>query len=65
MLPAQLRRAALRTVRAIVEHGSFAAAAQAVGCTPSAVSLQVKQVETRQAAVRPLDAAGRAEGRPA
>jgi hypothetical protein len=51
--------------RAIVEHGSFAAAAQAVGCTPSAVSLQVKQVETRQAAVRPLDAAGRAEGRPA
>jgi DNA-binding transcriptional LysR family regulator len=37
---------ALQTVRAIVEHGSFAAAAHAVGCTPSAVSLQVKQVET-------------------
>jgi len=36
----------LHTVRAIVEHGSFAAAADAVGCTPSAVSLQVKQVET-------------------
>jgi DNA-binding transcriptional LysR family regulator len=37
---------ALHTVRAIVEHGSFAAAADAVGCTPSAVSLQIKQVES-------------------
>lgn len=37
--------AQLSTLAAIVERGSFAAAAQAVGCTPSAVSLQVKQLE--------------------
>ncbi len=36
---------ALATLVAIVDRGSFAAAAQAVGCTPSAVSLQVKQLE--------------------
>jgi DNA-binding transcriptional LysR family regulator len=35
----------LATLAAIIERGSFAAAAQAVGCTPSAVSLQVKQLE--------------------
>ena len=35
----------LSTLVAIVEGGSLAAAAQKVGCTPSAVSLQVKQLE--------------------
>lgn len=34
------------TLVAIVERGTLAAAAQQVGCTPSAVSLQVKQLET-------------------
>jgi len=38
--------AMLGTLTAILERGSFAAAAQAVGCTPSAVSLQVKQLES-------------------
>lgn len=38
--------AMLSTLVAIVDRGSFAAAAQEVGCTPSAVSLQVKQLET-------------------
>lgn len=33
------------TLVAIVDRGSFAAAAHEVGCTPSAVSLQVKQLE--------------------
>jgi DNA-binding transcriptional LysR family regulator len=33
------------TLVAIVERGTLAAAAQQVGCTPSAVSLQVKQLE--------------------
>ncbi len=37
--------AMLSTLAAILDTGSFAAAAQAVGCTPSAVSLQVKQLE--------------------
>lgn len=37
--------ASLATLAAIVERGSFAAAAEAVGRTPSAVSLQVKQLE--------------------
>jgi DNA-binding transcriptional LysR family regulator len=37
--------AMLRTLVAIVDRGSFAAAAHEVGCTPSAVSLQVKQLE--------------------
>ena len=37
---------ALATLAAILEHGSFAAAAARVGCTPSAVSLQVRQLET-------------------
>lgn len=37
--------AALSTLVAILDKGSFAAAADAVGCTPSAVSLQVKQLE--------------------
>lgn len=38
--------AKLTTLVAILDKGSFAAAAQQVGCTPSAVSLQVKQLET-------------------
>lgn len=37
--------ASLATLAAIVERGSFAAAARAVDRTPSAVSLQVKQLE--------------------
>ena len=37
--------AMLSTLVAIVDRGSFAAAAREVGCTPSAVSLQVKQLE--------------------
>lgn len=37
--------AALSTLVAILDKGSFAAAAQEVGCTPSAVSLQVRQLE--------------------
>ena len=36
---------ALKTLRAILVHGSFTAAGAVVGCTPSAVSLQVKQLE--------------------
>jgi DNA-binding transcriptional LysR family regulator len=36
----------LATLAAIVDRGSFAAAAEAVGRTPSAVSLQVKQLES-------------------
>lgn len=36
----------LRTFLAIVERGSFTAAAEAVGRTPSAVSMQVKRLET-------------------
>lgn len=36
----------LNTLRTILEHGSFTAAAGVVGCSPSAVSLQVKQLET-------------------
>lgn len=35
----------LVTLRTILEQGSFTAAASAVGCSPSAVSLQVKQLE--------------------
>lgn len=38
--------AILATLAAIVDRGSFAAAAEAVGRTPSAVSLQVKQLES-------------------
>jgi DNA-binding transcriptional LysR family regulator len=37
--------AMLSTLVAIVDRGSFAAAAREVGCTPSAVSLQVRQLE--------------------
>ncbi len=36
----------LNTLRTILEHGSFTAAAGVIGCSPSAVSLQVKQLET-------------------
>jgi DNA-binding transcriptional LysR family regulator len=35
----------LVTLRTIIEQGSFTAAAGVVGCSPSAVSLQVKQLE--------------------
>lgn len=38
--------AMLATLRAILEQGSFTAAAEVIGCSPSAVSLQVKQLET-------------------
>ena len=34
------------TLVAIVDRGTLAAAARQVGCTPSAVSLQVKQLES-------------------
>src|SRR5260221_11499075 len=37
--------AMLSTLVAIIDRGSFAAAARDVGCTPNAVSLQVKQLE--------------------
>jgi len=37
--------ASLQTLRAILVHGNFTAAGAAVGCTPSAVSLQIKQLE--------------------
>jgi len=37
--------APLSTLAAIIDRGSFAAAAHAVGCTASAVSLQIKQLE--------------------
>ncbi len=37
--------AALATLVSIIDTGSFASAADDVGCTPSAVSLQVKQLE--------------------
>jgi len=36
----------LATLVAILDKGSFAAAAETVGCTPSAVSLQMKQLES-------------------
>jgi DNA-binding transcriptional LysR family regulator len=36
---------AFNTLRAILLHGNFTAAGAAVGCTPSAVSLQIKQLE--------------------
>jgi DNA-binding transcriptional LysR family regulator len=35
----------LHTLAAILDHGSLAAAAREVRCTPSAISLQVKQME--------------------
>lgn len=35
----------LDTLRAILLHGSFTAAGEVVGCSPSAVSLQIKQLE--------------------
>lgn len=35
----------LATLRTIIQQGSFTAAAGVVGCSPSAVSLQVKQLE--------------------
>ncbi len=51
--------ASLATLAAILDRGSFAAAAQQVGCTPSAVSLQIKQLEAYFG--RPLfDRSGRA-----
>ncbi|MFT3819192.1 MAG: LysR family transcriptional regulator [Rubrivivax sp.] len=37
---------ALSTLAAVLRHGRFAAAAAEVGCTPSAVSLQMKQLES-------------------
>lgn len=37
--------AILSTLKTILEQGSFTAAAEIVGCSPSAVSLQVKQME--------------------
>ncbi|WP_029554587.1 LysR family transcriptional regulator [Verminephrobacter aporrectodeae] len=37
--------AMLTTLQAIITQGSFVAAAQKVGCTPSAVTLQVRQLE--------------------
>src|SRR5687767_11518803 len=37
--------AMLSTLKTILEQGSFTAAAEIVGCSPSAVSLQVKQME--------------------
>lgn len=40
-----MNTAMLSTLIEIVDRGSFAAAAERVGCTPSAVSLQVKQLE--------------------
>ena len=36
----------LRTFLAVVETGSFAAAAEQLGCTQPAVSLQIKRLET-------------------
>ena len=36
----------LRTFQAVVETGSFASAAEQLGCTQPAVSLQVKRLET-------------------
>ena len=36
----------LTTLQAILDKGSFTAAAEVVGCTPGAVSLQVKQLES-------------------
>lgn len=40
-----MRIAALSTLEAVVRNGSFAAAAQEVNITPSAVSMQMKQLE--------------------
>lgn len=40
-----MKMQALATLVAVVEHGSFAAAAEHVNVTPSAVSLQMKQLE--------------------
>lgn len=40
-----MKLAALDTLRAVLAHGSFTAAATDVGLTPSAVSLQMKQLE--------------------
>lgn len=40
-----MKLGALQTLRAILIHGNFTAAGAAVGCTPSAVSLQIKQLE--------------------
>jgi len=40
-----MRIAALATLEAVVRNGSFAAAAQEVNITPSAVSMQMKQLE--------------------
>lgn len=37
--------AMFNTLRAVIDSGSFSAAAEIVGCSPSAVSLQVKQME--------------------
>lgn len=49
---------ALSTLAAVLRHGRFAAAAAEVGCTPSAVSLQMKQLESHFG--RPLfDRSGR------
>ena len=50
--------AALTSLRAVSDHGSVVAAAQALGFTPSAVSQQVKRLE-RQAGVPLLERVGR------
>ncbi|HEY1134942.1 MAG TPA: LysR substrate-binding domain-containing protein [Nocardioides sp.] len=50
--------AALQSLRAVDEHGSVVAAAEALGFTPSAVSQQVKRLE-RQAGVALLERVGR------
>ena len=41
-----MKLSALQTLTAVVTRGSFAAAAEDVGVTASAVSLQMKQLET-------------------
>lgn len=50
--------AALTSLRAVAEHGSVVAAAEALGYTPSAVSQQVKRLE-RQTGVPLLERVGR------
>ena len=40
-----MKLSVLSTLVSIVDRGSLAAAASQVGCSPSAISLQVKQLE--------------------